>query len=189
MKIKEKLAEINESIYQKFLANRRELFLWCSFFCGALCFASLYWLWLASPDGTPLEKMDKFSGKVIYTDYSRKTGVGTLKLEQINGDVKHFEIDKTDEEIYNSVMGKWVKIYASKYSFSSMKRVEQLQNEKAEVLKKYDYLSSLERFKDTFTGFFFGGIISMALILGFILSELVFYDLVKSKNKKIRSSI
>ena len=33
MKIKEKLAEINESIYQKFLANRRELFRLCSFFC------------------------------------------------------------------------------------------------------------------------------------------------------------
>ena len=32
MKIKEKLAEINESIYQKFLANRRELFRLCSFF-------------------------------------------------------------------------------------------------------------------------------------------------------------
>ncbi|MDY6187709.1 MAG: hypothetical protein SPH77_02610 [Campylobacter sp.] len=184
MKIKEKLAEINESIYQKFLANRRELFLWCSFFCGALCFASLYSLWLASPDGTPLEKMDKFSGKVIYAGYySRKHGVGTLKLEQINGDVEYFEIDKSDEEIYNSVIGKWVKIYASKYSFSSIKMVEQLQNEKAEVLKKYDYLSSLERFKSTFTGFFFGGIISMALILGFILSQLVNYDLKKSKNK------
>ena len=64
-----------------------------------------------------------------------------------------------------------------------MKRVEQLQNEKAEVLKKYDYLSSLKSFKDTFTGFFFGGIISMTLILGFILSELVYYDLKKSKNK------
>ena len=160
-----------------------QFFLWCSFFCGALCFASLYSLWLASPDGTTIEKMDKFSGKVIYTGYSTKNGVGTLKLEQINGDVKHFEIDKTDEEIYNSVMGKWVKIYASKYSFSSMKRVEQLQDEKAEVLKKYDYLSSLERFKDIFTGFFFGGIISMALILGFILSQLVNYDLKKSKNK------
>ena len=184
MKIKEKLAEINESIYQKFLANRRELFRLCSFFCSGLCISSLFLLWLASSHGTPLEEMDKFGGKVIYTGYSTKNGVGTLKLEQINGDVKHFEIDKTDEEIYNSVMGKWVKIYASKYSFSSMKRVEQLQNEKAEVLKKYDYLSSLERFKDTFTGFFFGGIISMALILGFILSELVFYDLVKSKNKK-----
>ena len=184
MKIKEKLAEINESIYQKFLANRRELFRLCSFFCSWLCISSLFLLWLASPDGTPLEEMDKFSGKVIYTGYSTKDGVGTLKLEQINGDVKHFEIHKRDEKIYNSVMGKWVKIYASKYSFSSMKRVEQLQNEKAEVLKKYDYLSSLERFKDTFTGFFFGGIISMALILGFILSELVFYDLVKSKNKK-----
>lgn len=82
-------------------------------------------------------------------------------------------------------MGKWVKIYASKYSFSSMKRVEQLQNEKAEVLKKYDYLSSLKSFKNTFTNFFFGGVISIALIVGFILSELVFYDLVKSKNKKI----
>ncbi|MCI7024017.1 MAG: hypothetical protein MR964_07355 [Campylobacter sp.] len=183
MKIKEKLAEINESIYQKFLANRRELFRLCSFFCSGLCISSLFLLWLASPHGTPLEEMDKFSGKVIYTGYSTKNGVGTLKLEQINGDVKHFEIDKTDEEIYNSAMGKWVKIYASKYSFSSMKRVEQLQNEKAEVLKKYDYLSSLERFKDTFTGFFFGGIISMALILGFILSELVNYDLKKSKNK------
>ena len=183
MKIKEKLAEINESIYQKFLANRRELFRLCSFFCSGLCISSLFLLWLASPDGTPLEEMDKFSGKVIYTGYSTKNGVGTLKLEQINGYVKHFEIDKTDEEIYNSVMGKWVKIYASKYSFSSMKRVEQLQNEKAEVLKKYDYLSSLERFKDTFTGFFFGGIISMALILGFILSQLVNYDLKKSKNK------
>ena len=184
MKIKEKLAEIDESIYQKFLANRRELFLWCSFFCGALCFASLYWLWLASPDGTPLEEMDKFSGKVIYAGYSSKNGVGTLKLEERNGDIKYFEIHKSDEKIYNSVMGKWVQIYASKYSFSSMKRVEQLQNEKAEVLKKYDYLSSLKSFKDTFTGFFFGGIISMTLILGFILSELVFYDLVKSKNKK-----
>ena len=32
MKIKEKLAEIDESIYQKFLANRRELFRLCSFF-------------------------------------------------------------------------------------------------------------------------------------------------------------
>ena len=29
----------------------------------------------------------------------------------------------------------------------------------------------------------------MALILGFILSELVFYDLVKSKNKKIRNNL
>ena len=38
--------------------------------------------------------MDKFSGKVIYTGYSTKDGVGTLKLEQINGDVKHFEIHK-----------------------------------------------------------------------------------------------
>ena len=161
-----------------------QFFLWCSFFCGALCFASLYSLWLASPDGTPLEEMDRFSGKVIYTGYSTKNGVGTLKLEQINGDVKHFEIHKRDKKIYNSVMGKWVKIYASKYFLLSMKRVEQLQNEKAEVLKKYDYLSSLKSFKDTFTGFFFGGIISMALILGFILSELVFYDLVKSKNKK-----
>ena len=64
-----------------------------------------------------------------------------------------------------------------------MKRVEQLQKEKAEVLKKYDYLSSLESFKDTFTGFFFGGIISMALILGLILSQLVNYDLKKSTNK------
>ena len=153
------------------------------FFCSGLCVCSLFVLWLASPDGTPLEKMDKFSGKVIYTGYSTKNGVGTLKLEQINGDVEYFEIDKSDEEIYNSVIGKWVKIYASKYSFSSIKIVEQLQNEKAEVLKKYDYLSSLERFKDTFTGFFFGGIISMALILGFILSELVNYDLKKSKNK------
>ena len=89
-----------------------QFFLWCSFFCGALCFASLYSLWLASPDGTPLEEMDKFSGKVIYTGYSTKDGVGTLKLEQINGDVKHFEIHKRDEKIYNSVMGKWVKIYA-----------------------------------------------------------------------------
>ena len=105
------------------------------FFCGALCFASLYSLWLASPDGTPLEKMDKFSGKVIYTGYSTKNGVGTLKLEQINGDVKHFEIHKRDEKIYNSVMGKWVKIYASKYFLLSIKRVEQLQNDKAEVLK------------------------------------------------------
>ena len=183
MKIKEKLAEINESIYQKFLANRRELFLWCSLFCFGLCISSLFVLWSASPDGTPLEEMDKFSGKVIYTGYSTKNGVGTLKLEQINGDVKYFEIHKSDEKIYNSVMGKWVKIYASKYSFSSMKRVEQLQNEKAEVLKKYDYLSSLKSFKDTFTGFFFGGIISMALILGFILSQLVYYDLKKSKNK------
>ena len=93
-------------------------------------------LWLASSHGTPLEEMDKFGGKVIYTGYSTKNGVGTLKLEQINGDVKHFEIHKRDEKIYNSVMGKWVKIYASKYYFSSMKRVEQLQNEKAEVLKK-----------------------------------------------------
>ena len=174
MKIKEKLAEINESIYQKFLANRRELFRLCSFFCAVLCAGSLFLLWLASPDGTPLEKMDKFSGKVIYAGYSTKNGVGTLKLEQSNGDVKHFEIHKRDE-----------KIYASKYSLSSMKRVEQLQNEKAEVLKKYDYLSSLKSFKNTFTNFFFGGIISIALILGFILSELVFYDLVKSKNKKI----
>ena len=169
MKIKEKLAEINESIYQKFLANRRELFRLCSFFCSGLCISSLFLLWLASPDGTPLEEMDKFSGKVIYTGYSTKDGVGTLKLEQINGDVKHFEIHKRDEKIYNSVMGKWVKIYASKYFLLSI---------------KYDYLSSLKRFKDTVTGFFFGGIISMALILGFILSELVFYDLVKSKNKK-----
>ena len=154
------------------------------FFSGALCFASLYSLWLSFSVVIPLEKMDKFSGKVIYTGYSTKNGVGTLKLEQINGDVKHFEIHKRDEKIYNSVMGKWVKIYASKYSFSSMKRVEQLQNEKAEVLKKYDYLSSLKSFKDTFTGFFFGGIISMTLILGFILSQLVNYDLKKSKNKK-----
>lgn len=184
MKIKEKLAEIDESIYQKFLANRRELFLWCSFFCSVLCAGSLYSLWLASPDGTPLEEMDKFSGKVIYAGYySSKHGVGTLKLEQINGDVEYFEIDKSDEKIYNSVIGKWVKIYASKYSFSSIKRVEQLQNEKAEVLKKYDYLISLKIFKSTFTGFFFGGIISMALILGFILSQLVYYDLKKSKNK------
>ena len=38
MKIKEKLAEIDESIYQKFLANRRELFLWCSLLCSGLCF-------------------------------------------------------------------------------------------------------------------------------------------------------
>lgn len=136
MKIKEKLAEINESIYQKFLANRRELFRLCSFFVLDYVLVAFFLLWLASPHGTPLEEMDKFSGKVIYTGYSTKNGVGTLKLEQINGDVKHFEIDKTDEEIYNSVMGKWVKIYASKYSFSSMKRVEQLQNEKAEVLKK-----------------------------------------------------
>ena len=136
------------------------------FFCSGLCISSLFLLWLASPDGTPLEKMDKFSGKVIYTGYSTKNGVGTLKLEQINGDIEYFEIHKSDEKIYNSVMGKWVKIYASKPSFLSIKKVEQLQNEKAEVLKKYDYLSSLERFKDTFTGFFFGGIISMALILG-----------------------
>ena len=135
MKIKEKLAEINESIYQKFLANRRELFRLCSFFCSGLCVCSLFVLWLASPHGTPLEEMDKFSGKVIYTDYSRKTGVGTLKLEQINGDVKHFEIHKRDEKIYNSVMGKWVKIYASKYFLLSIKSVEQLQNDKAEVLK------------------------------------------------------
>ena len=184
MKIKEKLAEINESIYQKFLANRRELFLWCSLLCSGLCFYGFLAFSFTNTEGIPLEKMDKFSGKVIYTGYSTKNGVGTLKLEQINGDVKHFEIHKRDEKIYNSVMGKWVKIYASKYFLSSMKRVEQLQNEKAEVLKKYDYLSSLESFKDTFTGFFFGGIISMALILGFILSELVFYDLVKSKNKK-----
>ena len=71
------------------------------FFCSGLCISSLFLLWLASPDGTPLEEMDKFSGKVIYTGYSTKNGVGTLKLEQINGDVKHFEIDKTDEKIYN----------------------------------------------------------------------------------------
>ena len=81
MKIKEKLAEINESIYQKFLANRRELFRLCSFFCSGLCVCSLFVLWLASPHGTPLEEMDKFSGKVIYTGYSTKNGVGTLKLE------------------------------------------------------------------------------------------------------------
>ncbi len=80
-------------------------------------------------------------------------------------------------------MGKWVKIYASKYLFLGVKRIEQLENEQAEVLKKYDYLSSLKRFKNTFTDFFFGGIIYITLILGFILSELVFYDLVKSKNK------
>ena len=142
MKIKEKLAEINESIYQKFLANRRELFLWCSFFCGAVFFVVHYVLLAFIRYGQlvlmehRLKKMYKFSGKVIYAGYySRKHGVGTLKLEQINGDVKHFEIHKRDEKIYNSVMGKWVKIYASKYSFSSMKRVEQLQNDKAEVLK------------------------------------------------------
>ncbi|MDY3246298.1 hypothetical protein [Campylobacter sp.] len=154
------------------------------FFCSGLCISSLFLLWLASPDGTPLEEMDKFSGKVIYTGYSTKNGVGTLKLEQINGDVKHFEIHKTDEEIYNSVMGKWVKIYASKPSFLSIKKVEQLQNEKAEVLKKYDYLKSLEKLKSYTSKWYFGGIMYVALILGFILSELVFYDLVKSKNKK-----
>lgn len=85
MKIKEKLAEINESIYQKFLANRRELFRLCSFFCSGLCAGSLFVLWLTSPDGTPLEKMDKFTGKVIYAGYSSKNGVGTLKLEERNG--------------------------------------------------------------------------------------------------------
>ena len=184
MKIKEKLAEINESIYQKFLANRRELFRLCSFFCSGLCIIRLFLLWLASPDGTPLEEMDKFSGKVIYTGYSTKDGVGTLKLEQINGDVKHFEIHKSDEEIYNSVMGKWVKIYASKPSFLSIKKVEQLQNEKAEVLKKYEYLKSLEKLKSYTSKWYFGGIMYVALILGFILSELVYYDLKKSKNKK-----
>lgn len=135
MKIKEKLAEINESIYQNFLAVRKKLFLWCSLLCSGLCFYGFLAFSFTNTDGTPLEEMDKFSGKVIYTDYSRKTGVGTLKLEQINGDVKHFEIHKRDEKIYNSVMGKWVKIYASKYFLSSMKRVEQLQNDKAEVLK------------------------------------------------------
>ena len=57
MKIKEKLAEINESIYQKFLANRRELFRLCSFFCSVLCAGSLFGLWLTSPDGRPLEKV------------------------------------------------------------------------------------------------------------------------------------
>lgn len=41
MKIKEKLAEINESIYQKFLANRRELFRLCSLFYSVLCASSL----------------------------------------------------------------------------------------------------------------------------------------------------
>ena len=125
MKIKEKLAEINASIYQKFLANRRELFLWCSLLCSGLCFYGFLAFSFTNTEGIPLEKMDKFSGKVIYAGYySRKHGVGTLKLEQINGDVEYFEIDKSDEKIYNSVIGKWVKIYASKYSFSSIKRVE-----------------------------------------------------------------
>ena len=119
MKIKEKLAEINESIYQKFLANRRELFRLCSFFCSGLCVCSLFVLWLASPHGTPLEEMDKFSGKVIYTGYSTKNGVGTLKLEQINGDVKHFEIHKRDEKIYNSVMGKLVKFMPQNILFQA----------------------------------------------------------------------
>ena len=101
MKIKEKLAEINESIYQKFLANRRELFRLCSFFCSGLCISSLFVLWSACPDGTPLEEMDKFSGKVIYTGYSSKNGVGTLKLEERNGEIKYFEIHKRDEKIYH----------------------------------------------------------------------------------------
>ena len=189
MKIKEKLAEINESIYQNFLAVRKKLFLWCSLLCSGLCFYGFLAFSFTNTEAYRLKKWINLVVKLYMLVIVAKDGVGTLKLEQINGDVKHFEIHKRDEKIYNSAMGKWVKIYASKYSFSSMKRVEQLQNEKAEVLKKYDYLSSLERFKDTFTGFFFGGIISMALILGFILSELVFYDLVKSKNKKIRSNL
>lgn len=183
MKIKEKLAEINESIYQKFLANRRQLFLWCSLLCNGLCFYSFLAFSFTNTEGIPLEKMDKFTGKVIYAGYSSKNGVGTLKLEQSNGDIKYFEINKSDEKIYNSVMGKWVKIYASKPSFLSIKKVEQLQNEKAEVLKKYDYLKSLEKLKSYTSKWYFGGIMYVALILGFILSQLVYYDLKKSKNK------
>ncbi len=72
MKIKEKFAEINESIYQKFLANRRKLFRLCSVFCAILCAGSLFLLSLASADGTPLEKMEKFTGEVVYADYSKK---------------------------------------------------------------------------------------------------------------------
>ena len=184
MKIKEKLAEINESIYQKFLANRRKLFLWCSLLCSGLCFYGFLAFSFTNTEGIPLEKMDKFTGKVIYAGYSSKNGVGTLKLEERNGDIKYFEINKRDEKIYNSVMGQWVKIYASKPSFLSIKKVEQLQNEKTEVLKKYDYLKSLEKLKSYTSKWYFGGIMYVALILGFILSELVFYDLVKSKNKK-----
>ena len=90
MKIKEKLAEINESIYQKFLANRRELFRLCSLFYSVLCASSLFVLWSVSPYGTPLEEMDKFSGKIIYAGYRKKDGVGTLKLEQQDRLVRYY---------------------------------------------------------------------------------------------------
>ena len=64
-----------------------------------------------------------------------------------------------------------------------MKSVNKLKNEKAKELKKYDYLKSLEKLKSYTSKWYFGGIMYVALILGFILSQLVYYDLKKSKNK------
>ena len=41
----------------------------------------------------------------------------------------------------------------------------------------------LEKLKSYTSKWYFGGIMYVALILGFILSQLVYYDLKKSKNK------
>ena len=181
MKIKEKLANFKANFDAKFEKNKNTFYILTSILLPLFVFLSYLSFYENKAFPKPLEYLYKANGVVISHSYSKKDVTeGTLVLKLNNGDIEHFRISGWDKEIYENLKGKNAVIYASEATLLHGKDVEQIEDEKGEILKKYDYdfaIKSTGYFSGTFAFCF-----NVATFLAFILSFVLYND-IKKQNK------
>lgn len=104
----------------------------------------LFGLSLINSEVLEINQLPIKSGIVKNISYNSKNSGGTLSLLLDNNTIQKYEINKSDRIIYDTLLNKKVKVYLEKFGIFNAMSVAGLENEKGDMLIKYNYEKRLE---------------------------------------------